>query len=67
MLHVIVDSGSSIKQDEKEKYGVDIVPLRYLMGEEEYRDGIDLSIDEFYKLLIEKKYFPKTSGNLLTN
>lgn len=61
MLRIIVDSGSSIKQEEKEKYGVDIVPLRYLMGDEEYRDGIDLSIDEFYKLLIEKKYFPKTS------
>lgn len=61
MLRIIVDSGSSIKQEEKEKYGVDIVPLRYLMGDEEYRDGIDLSIDEFYKLLIEKKFFPKTS------
>lgn len=61
MLRIIVDSGSSIKQEEKEKYGVDIVPLRFLMGDEEYRDGIDLSLDEFYKLLIEKKYFPKTS------
>lgn len=61
MLRIIVDSGSSIKQEEKEKYGVEIAPLRYMMGDEEYQDGIDLSIDEFYKLLIEKKYFPKTS------
>lgn len=61
MLRIIVDSGSSIKQEEKEKYGVEITPLRYMMGDDEYRDGIDLSIDEFYKLLIDKKYFPKTS------
>lgn len=61
MLRIIVDSGSSIKQDEKEKYNVDIIPLRYMMGDEEYLDGIDLSIDEFYKLLIEHKHFPKTS------
>lgn len=61
MLRLIVDSGSSIKQDEKDKYGVEIAPLRFMMGDEEYRDGIDLSMDEFYKLLIEKKYFPKTS------
>lgn len=61
MLKVIVDSGSSIKQEEKEKYNVDIIPLRYMMGDEEYLDGKDISTEEFYELLIEKKYFPKTS------
>lgn len=61
MIKIFVDSGSSIKQEEKEKYDVEILPLRYLMGETEYRDDIDLSIDEFYKLLIEEKLFPKTS------
>lgn len=61
MLRIVVDSGSSIKQDEKEKYGVDIIPLRFTMGDEEYQDGIDLSLNEFYKLLIDKKQFPKTS------
>jgi len=61
MLKIFVDSGSSIKQDEKEKYGVEILPLRYLMGDNEYEDGVDLTIDEFYTLLIEKKLFPKTS------
>ena len=61
MLRVFVDSGSSIKQEEKEKYQVELIPLRYMMGENEYQDGIDLSINEFYNLLINKKYFPKTS------
>ena len=61
MLRVFVDSASSIKQDEKERYGVEIIPLRYLMGDVEYKDGIDLSIDEFYKKLIGENLFPKTS------
>ena len=61
MIKIFVDSGSSIKQEEKEEYNVEIIPLRFLMGDTEYRDGIDLSIDEFYNLLIEKKLFPKTS------
>ncbi|MGN1373280.1 MAG: DegV family protein [Candidatus Coproplasma sp.] len=61
MLKVFVDSCSSIKQDEKAEYNVEIFPLRYLMGDREYLDGIDMSIDEFYSLLIEQNLFPKTS------
>lgn len=61
MLKVFVDSGSSIKQDEKEKLNVEIYPLRFMMGETDYLDGIDLSIDEFYSKLINDKLFPKTS------
>lgn len=61
MLRVLVDSGSSIKQDEKELYNVDILPLKILLGNREYLDGVDLSMDTFYHALIEEKQFPKTS------
>ncbi len=61
MLRVLVDSGSSIKFAEQEKLNVEIIPLRYLMGEIEYRDGLDETIDEFYQLLIGQKIFPQTS------
>lgn len=61
MLKVFVDSGSSIKQEEKEKYQVEIIPLNLLLGEKEYLDGINLEMDEFYKFLIDEKGFPKTS------
>ena len=30
MLRIFVDSGSSIKQDETEKYGVELIPLKIL-------------------------------------
>ncbi len=61
MLRIVVDSGSSIKQDEREKYQVDILPLRVQMGEDEFLDGVDLSVDEFYNRLINLNEFPKTS------
>ncbi|MBQ8292824.1 MAG: DegV family protein [Bacilli bacterium] len=61
MLRVFVDSGSSIKQEEKEKYNVEIIPLKILLGDKEYQDGVDLSMEEFYHQLIDNKIFPKTS------
>lgn len=61
MIRVLVDSGSSIKQDEREAYNVDVLPLKILLGNREYLDGVDLSMDTFYRALIEEKQFPKTS------
>lgn len=61
MLKIIVDSGSSIKQEEKELYGVDVIPLKILLGEKEYDDGVDLSLNTFYDELINNHRFPKTS------
>lgn len=61
MLRLLVDSGSSIKQEEVEHYNIELVPLKILIGETEYQDGINLPMDEFYKQLIENKVFPKTA------
>jgi len=61
MLKLFVDTASSIKHEERDKYQVELIPLRYLMGEQEYEDGIGITIDEFYDKLINQKLFPKTS------
>lgn len=61
MLKIFVDSGSSIKQEEKEKYGVEIIPLKILLNNKEYQDGVDLSMEKFYHELIDNKQFPLTS------
>ena len=61
MIKIFVDSGSSIKQDEKERYGVEILPLQIMLGDRSYIDGVDLSMDVFYHALIVEKQFPKTS------
>ena len=61
MIKIFVDSGSSIKQEEKEKYGVEIIPLRISIGNKEYIDGVNLPMSKFYSSLIDEKIFPKTS------
>lgn len=61
MIRVYVDSGSSIKTEEKQKYNVEILPLKILFDDKEYLDGIDLTFDDFYHKLIDEKKFPKTS------
>lgn len=61
MLRIIVDSGSSIKKAEKESYGIDILPIRIQMGNDDYLDGVNLENDLFYQKLENKKEFPKTS------
>ncbi len=61
MRRIIVDSGSSIKQYEKEKYGVDILPIQLQMGGESFLDGVNLSTEEFYYRLKDSSQFPKTS------
>ena len=50
MLRIFVDSGSSIKQDETEKYGVELIPLKILLGNEEFEDGELLDINLMWKL-----------------
>lgn len=61
MIRLFVDSGSSIRPEEKEKYGVEILPLKIFIDSKEYDDGIELKSEEFYKYLIEDGVFPKTS------
>lgn len=40
---------------------MEIIPLKILLEDRKYLDGIDLSMDVFYDSLINKKQFPKTS------
>lgn len=62
MIKLLVDSGSSIKADELDKYGIELIPLKILLGDKEYLDdGKDLTMDVFYDFLMNSKTFPKTS------
>ena len=56
MIKVYVDSGSSIKQTEKDKLNVEIMPLKIIFENKEYLDGINLSFEEFYYKLINDEF-----------
>lgn len=58
-LRIITDSASDIGQNEFED--VTVLPLSVTFGETTYKDGVDLSHEDFYNLLIETDELPVTS------
>lgn len=61
MIKILTDSSCVISQDEAAKIGVDVIPLGITFGSEAYKDGINITTDEFYKKLLEGKFYPHTS------
>jgi DegV family protein with EDD domain len=58
---VLTDSTAYFAPGEAEASGVKVVPLYVIFGERTYRDGVDLSIDEFFELLTSSKEVARTS------
>ena len=60
-IKIICDSLSDIPKDLLEKYDIEVVPLTVIVDGKEYKDGIDITKEEFYKILRDEKVYPKTS------
>ena len=60
-IKLICDSLCDVPKELIEKYEIDVVPLNIILGDKEYKEGIDISNDEFYKRMKEKTEVPKTS------
>lgn len=60
-IKLVVDSSSEITQEESKKMGVYCLPLTVSFEKDMFRDGVDLSYDEFYDKLSEYESLPKTS------
>ncbi len=58
-IRIITDSGSDLPQNYNEK--VTVLPMSIRFGEDEYRDGIDITTVQFYEKLIESDELPTTS------
>jgi DegV family protein with EDD domain len=58
---VVTDSVADLSPQMVKELGVSVVPLSVRFGEDVYRDGIDLTPDQFYEKLRTSKIFPNTS------
>ena len=47
----MTDSHSGILNEEAERLGIKVLPMPFYIGEKVYREGVDLSRDEFYDML----------------
>ncbi|WP_432401648.1 DegV family protein [Wukongibacter sp. M2B1] len=60
-IKFITDSLSDMPKQIASKYNISVLPLTVRFGTEEYKDGVDLSSEEFYKKLEEVEQIPQTS------
>ncbi len=60
-VRVVTDSVADLPPEVVEELGITVIPLIIRFGTEVYRDGIDLTADEFYAKLASSKLFPSTS------
>lgn len=62
MVKIITDSTSDLTDELLEKYDVEKIPLYIHLGENEYKDGVDITVDELYKWSDENAATPKTAA-----
>ena len=60
-VKIVTDSVADLPLQVVKELGITVVPLNVRFGEKVYRDGIDLTTDEFYDKLARSKVFPVTS------
>lgn len=58
---VVADSTCDLPKDLVEKYHIQVVPEYVMWGTEIYRDGVDLTAEQFYDRMSKEKALPKTS------
>ena len=60
-VKIVTDSVADLPPQVAEELGITVVPLRVRFGEEVYRDGIDITAEQFYERLAHSKVLPVTS------
>ncbi|HEY87747.1 MAG TPA: DegV family protein [Dehalococcoidia bacterium] len=60
-VRIVTDSVSDLPSEVAEELGITVIPLNVRFGTEVYRDGIDLTAEQFYEKLKHSKTLPVTS------
>jgi DegV family protein with EDD domain len=61
-VSIVTDSIADLPPDLASEFGIAVVPLIVRFGTDIYRDGVDLSSEDFYKKLKSSSVFPGTSA-----
>jgi len=60
-VKIVTDSVADLPSQVAKELGITVVPLNVRFGEEVYRDGIDLTAEQFYDKLKQSEILPVTS------
>ncbi|WP_288639714.1 DegV family protein, partial [uncultured Lentilactobacillus sp.] len=58
---VITDSASYLDPEVAAKYNITVLPITVIFGNEQFRDGVDITSQEFLKKLAENEKLPTTA------
>ncbi|MBP5564606.1 MAG: DegV family protein [Lachnospiraceae bacterium] len=58
-VRILADSSADVTKETREK--ITVIPLNLFFGEEEYKDGVSITYQEFYEKLVEYDDLPHTS------
>jgi len=61
MVRIITDSAADFEPQELRQLNIDYIPLKVMIGEQEYLECVELSKDRFFELLAETGESPKTA------
>lgn len=60
-VRIVTDSGADLPAEVVEDLSITVVPLVTLFGDQAFRDGIDLTTDQFFEKLVTSPVHPSTS------
>ena len=61
MVRIITDSAADFEPHELQQLNVTCIPLRIMMGDQEFEENVNLSKTQFFELLAQLEGAPKTS------
>ena len=66
-VKIIADSTCDLSKDLLKKYDISVLPLHIVLGDKEYKDGLEISPDEIYEWSNTNKEAPKTSAAAISD
>ena len=61
-ISIMTDSTADLSRELIARYGVTVVPLAVVFGQDAYRDGVDIDTKRLFELVEQNKQLPKTSS-----
>ncbi|MBN2503144.1 MAG: DegV family EDD domain-containing protein, partial [Anaerolineales bacterium] len=58
---IVIDSCTYLPDEYIEKYNIRVIPLLVIWGDEELKDGVDITPNEFYERLPKADVMPTTT------
>ncbi len=62
MVKVICDSSCDLSKELLEEYNIEVMPFPVMLGEKEYRDGVDLTPEMIFDFVEKTGVLPKTAA-----